>query len=182
MCGPTGVGVLYGRPAVLDGMDPFMGGGEMILRVKLEASTWADPPHRFEAGTPNIAGAFGLAAAVDYLNAVGLDTIQAHEQALTRYALKQLGEVPGLTTYGHAPERGGVISFNLDGIHPHDVAQFADREGVAIRAGHHCAQPLMARLGVMATGRASFYLYNTEEDVDQLVAALVKTKEFFSHG
>lgn len=182
MCGPTGIGVLYARPELLADMDPFMGGGEMILKVKLEESTWADPPYRFEAGTPNIAGAFGLAAAMDFLERVGLDAVHAHEQTLLAYALNRLEEIPGMQTYGAAPQRGGLVSFNLGDVHPHDVAQFADREGVAIRAGHHCAQPLMRRLGVMATGRASLYLYNTEEDVDQLVAALIRTREFFNHA
>jgi len=179
MCAPTGIGALYIRPSVVDRLEPFMGGGEMILKVQLEESTWAEPPHRFEAGTPNIAGAFGLAAAIDYLESVGMDRIRDHEQALTAYALDRLREVPGLTLFGTARERGGAISFALGDVHPHDVAQFVDREGVAIRAGHHCAQPLMRRLGVHATSRASLYLYNTEAEVDALVAALRKTLEFF---
>lgn len=180
MCGPTGIGILYVKEDLLDEMDPFMGGGEMILKVRLEDATWAEPPHKFEAGTPNIAGVFGLGAAIDYLNLLGLDRVREHEMSITRYALERLSSVPGLTLYGRAPERGGAVAFTLEGIHPHDIAQFVDREGVAIRAGHHCAQPLMRTLGVTATARASFYFYNIKEEVDQLVAALLKTKEFFS--
>jgi cysteine desulfurase/selenocysteine lyase len=182
MCGPTGIGVLYGKPEILETMDPFMGGGEMILKVFWDHATWAEVPHKFEPGTPPIAEAFGLGAAVDYLAGLGMDALQAHEKKLTRYALERLKEVPGLRIFGAAPDRGGAISFELPGIHAHDVAQFVDREGVAIRAGHHCAQPLMRKLGVPATGRASLYLYNLESEIDQLVAALIKTREFFNHG
>lgn len=179
MCGPTGVGVLYGKAHVLEAMDPFLGGGNMIRKVGLEGSTWNDPPYKFEAGTPHIAGIIGLGEAIEYLQRLGLDQIQAHETELTRYALEQLEGLEGINLYGPRHDRGGIISFNLDGIHPHDVAQYLDSEGVAIRAGHHCAQPLMHKLGVPATARASFYLYNTRADIDRLYDALIKTKEFF---
>ncbi len=180
MCGPTGIGVLWGRREMLQAMPPFLGGGSMIRTVSLRESTWADLPHRFEAGTPAIAEAIGLGAAVDYLSAIGMDAIHAAEQQLTAYALERLSDVPGLRIYGPpAEERGGVIAFNLDGIHAHDVAAVLDRHGVAIRAGHHCCQPLMELLGEPATARASFYLYTTTDDVDQLVLALRKCKEIF---
>jgi cysteine desulfurase / selenocysteine lyase len=180
MCGPTGIGVLWGRKQILQAMPPFLGGGSMIRTVSLRESTWADLPHRFEAGTPAIAEAIGLGAAVDYLSAIGMDAIHAAEQQLTAYALDRLAEVPGLTVFGPPVEqRGGVIAFNLDGIHPHDVAAVLDRHGVAIRAGHHCCQPLMDLLGQPATARASFYLYTTTDDVDQFVDALWKCKEIF---
>ena len=182
MAGPTGIGVLVAREDLLEAMPPFLGGGEMIDKVTLESSTWAEIPHKFEAGTPNIAGAIGLAAAVDYVRAIGLDAIHRHEQALTAYALRRLGEVGGLRVLGAAPERGGVLSFVLDGVHPHDIAQFVDQEGVAVRAGHMCAQPLMRILGVPAVSRASFYLYTLEREVDQLVDALQATRRFFGHG
>jgi len=182
MCGPTGIGALYGRPERLEEMAPFMGGGEMIEKVFADHATWAEIPHKFEAGTPNIAGAFGLAAAIDYLEGIGFEAIERHEKELTAYALSRLRGLPGLRIHGEAPERGGVVSFSLPGVHPHDAAQFLDREGVAIRAGHHCAQPLMRKLGVVATSRASLYVYNLEEDIDQLVAGLVKTMEFFDRG
>lgn len=182
MCGPTGIGVLYGKPALLEAMDPFLGGGEMIHKVTLEGATWADLPHKFEAGTPNIAGAIGLGAAIEYLTHHGLDQIGQHDQELTRYALPRLAEVPGLRVLGHAAQRGGVISFLMDGMHPHDISQLVDREGVAVRAGHGCAQPLMRLLGVPAVTRASFYLYTVEEDIDQLVGALHKARDFFGHG
>jgi cysteine desulfurase/selenocysteine lyase len=180
MCGPTGVGVLYGKAHLLEAMDPFLGGGNMIRKVGLDRSTWNDLPYKFEAGTPNIAGIIGLGEAIDYLQRVGLDRIQAHENELTRYALGMLEGFKGIQLYGPRNSRGGIISFNLDGVHPHDVAQLADREGVAIRAGHHCAQPLMNKLAVPATARASFYLYNTRADIDRLYDALIKAKEFFS--
>ncbi len=180
MCGPTGVGVLYGKADLLEKMDPFLGGGNMIRKVGLNDSTWNDPPYKFEAGTPNIAGIVGFGEAIAYLQSIGLDRIQAHESDLTRYALERLESIEGIRLYGPHHGRGGIISFNLDGVHPHDVAQLVDREGVAIRAGHHCAQPLMHKLEVPATSRASFYLYNTRDDVDRLYDALIKAKEFFT--
>ena len=180
MCGPTGIGVLYGKVHLLETMDPFLGGGNMIRKVALDGSTWNELPYKFEAGTPNIAGIIGLGEAVDYLRRIGLDRIQAHEAELTHYALERLETIDGIHLYGPRSSRGGIISFNIDGLHPHDVAQLLDREGVAIRAGHHCAQPLMKKLEVAATARASFYLYNTRADVDRLYDALLTTKEFFS--
>ncbi len=181
MLGPTGVGVLWGRLELLEEMDPFMGGGDMISSVTMERSIWADVPAKFEAGTPNIGGVVGFGAAIDYLAAIGMDRIRTHELELTGYALNHLGDVPGVTIFGpeQAEDRGGVISFDLDGVHPHDVGQMLDHHGVAIRAGHHCAQPVMAALKVPATARASFYLYNTREDVDSLVAALHETDRVF---
>jgi len=176
--GPTGVGVLYGKQELLEEMDPFLGGGEMIRTVSLENSTWNDIPWKFEAGTPNIAQAIGLGAAIDYLNDLGLDKIHSHEQELKHYALEKLGDIDGLTIYGHAEERGAVVSFNIGEIHPHDLSHLLDHDGIAIRAGHHCAQPIMKKLGVAATGRASFYLYNSREDVDRLCESLVKTLKF----
>jgi cysteine desulfurase/selenocysteine lyase len=181
MCGPTGIGALWGRRELLEAMPPFHGGGEMIERVELETSTYKDPPHRFEAGTPNIADAIALGVAVDYLQAVGMDAVRAHEKALVRYALAQLAEVKGLRLYGPGdPElRGGAVAFSLEGVHPHDVAQVLDGEGVCVRAGHHCAQPLHRALGVAATARASVYLYNTPEDIDALVRGLERVRAFF---
>ena len=181
MCGPTGIGALWGRRELLEAMPPFHGGGEMIERVELETSTYKDPPHRFEAGTPNIADAIALGVAVDYLQAVGMDAVRAHEKALVRYALAQLAEVKGLRLYGpRDPElRGGAVAFSLAGVHPHDVAQVLDGEGVCVRAGHHCAQPLHRALGVAATARASVYLYNTPEDIDALVRGLERVRAFF---
>jgi cysteine desulfurase/selenocysteine lyase len=183
MCGPTGIGGLWGRKELLQQMPPWMGGGDMIDRVELEASTWARPPAKFEAGTPNIEGAVGLGAAVDFLTALSREKILAHERSLVRYAMERLQEVPGLSTYGprDPSERSGVISFTLDGIHPHDLATILDSEGIAIRAGHHCAQPLMRRLGVAATARASFYIYNVREDVDALVDGLQHARAIFAH-
>ncbi|ERL66435.1 cysteine desulfurase [Schleiferilactobacillus shenzhenensis] len=181
MLGPTGIGVLYGKMPLLAEMPPVEFGGEMISKVEKFHTTWADIPWRFEGGTPNIAGAVGLAAAIRYLQGIGLATIRAHEQALTAYALDQLNAIPGLTIYGppDAQRRGGVVAFTLQGVHPHDLATVLDTQQVAVRAGHHCAQPLMARLGVVATARASFYLYNGQADVDRLVAAVNEAKEFF---
>ena len=181
MLGPTGVGVLWGRRELLEEMPPFLGGGDMIASVSLEESTWNELPHKFEAGTPNIAGVIGFGAALDYLEAVGMDAIRSHEVDLTTYALDRLIDVPGVTLYGPLdPElRGGVVSFGLDGVHPHDIGQVLDGEGVAIRAGHHCAQPVMRRLDIAATARASFYLYNTREEVDVLEAAVRETSDFF---
>lgn len=181
MCGPTGIGVLYGRPELLDAMPPFLTGGSMISVVTLEKTTWDEIPHKFEAGTPDIAGAAGLRAAVDYLQQVGLPAILRHGSELTEYADEMLSEVPGLTRYGpKGPDQLGIVSFNLAGVHPHDVGTIVDRCGVAIRAGHHCCQPLMRRLQVAATARASFYLYNTREDVDALIAALGEANRIFA--
>lgn len=180
MCGPTGIGVLWGRKELLQAMPPFLGGGSMIKTVTLRQSTWADLPGKFEAGTPAIGEAIGLGYAVDYLSAVGMDTIHAAEQQLTAYALERLGAIDGLRLYGPpVDERGGVVTFNLDGVHAHDVAAVLDRHGVAVRAGHHCCQPLMDLLGAAATVRASFYLYTTSAEVDQLAEALERCKEIF---
>ena len=182
MCAPMGIGALYGREPLLDAMPPFMGGGEMISAVWLDRATYAELPHKFEAGTPNVGGAVGLGAAIDYLTALGMGELRAYEHDLAAYALERLADVPGLEIYGRAPDRGAVISFNLDGVHAHDLAQFLDREGVAVRAGHHCAHPLMRKIGVPSTARASFYLYNTRGEAEVLAAALVRTREFFGHG
>lgn len=179
MLGPTGVGALWGRPELLEEMDPFLGGGEMIREVHLDRSTWNDPPYKFEAGTMNIGGAIGLGAAVDYLQSLGMENVREHERWLGEYAYRRLSEVEGITLYGPEKDRTGVVSFSLPDVHPHDLSQLLDDEGVAIRSGHHCCQPLMRRLGVAATARASFYLYNTEEEVDALVGALQKAREFF---
>jgi cysteine desulfurase/selenocysteine lyase len=179
--GPTGIGALWMRPDVLETLPPFLGGGEMIRRVEIDRSTYADIPMRFEAGTPAIAEAIGLAAALDYLDAVGLEAIWDHDRALARYALGRLAEVDGVTTYGpEGVDRGGIVAFNVDGVHPHDVASFLDAEGIAIRAGHHCAQPLMRALGVDATARASFWLYTSEAEVDTLVDAVARAHVFFA--
>src|SRR5450755_1856200 len=181
MLGPTGIGVLYGKRNLLEAMPPFMGGGDMIRTVGLRQSTWNDLPWKFEAGTPAIAEAIGMGAAVDYLNAIGMENAREHEQTITAYAMEQLQSVPGLTIYGPTTEsRGGVISFTLDDIHPHDLASILDQEaGVAIRAGHHCAQPLMERYGLSATARASFYVYTIKEEIDTLVQGLHKAKTIF---
>lgn len=180
MLGPTGAGVLWGRRELLEQMEPFLGGGDMINTVSLEESRWADLPYKFEAGTPNIAGVIGFGAAIDYLTELGMDNVLKHEQQLVKYAMERLQELPGVTIYG--PEhRAGLVTFNLDDVHPHDLATILNEEGVAIRAGHHCAQPVMQWLGVPATARASFYVYNTEEDVDRLVAGLQAAREFFGH-
>ena len=181
MLGPTGVGVLWGRRELLEEMPPFLGGGDMIASVSLEESTWNQLPYKFEAGTPNIAGVIGFGVALGYLEAVGMDAIRRHERDLTAYALDRLIDVPGVTLYGPLdPDlRGGVVSFGLDGVHPHDIGQVLDSHGVAIRAGHHCAQPVMRKLDVAATARASFYLYNTREEVDVLEAAVRETSDFF---
>lgn len=181
MCGPTGIGVLYGKEDVLNAMDPFLFGGEMISTVTYEAAEWHEIPWKFEAGTPNIAGAIGMGAAIDYLSGLGMEAIQRHEEELVAYAYEALGELDGMVMYGPRGKRAGLIAFNFADVHPHDLATVLDQEGIAIRAGHHCAQPLMRRLDVPATARASFYLYNTKEDIDALVRGLIKTKEFFSH-
>ncbi len=181
MLGPTGIGVLYGKRDLLEAMPPFMGGGDMIRRVGLRESTWNDLPWKFEAGTPAIAEAIGLGAAVDYLNALGMENVLRHEQEITAYALAQLRAVPGLTIYGpDASRRGGVVSFTLGDIHPHDLASILDQEaGVAVRAGHHCAQPLMERFNLGATARASFYVYTMHEEIDVLVQGLHKALQIF---
>lgn len=181
MMGPTGVGVLWARKPLLKKMAPFHGGGDMILEVHKYEATWNDLPYKFEAGTPNIADVIGLGAAVDYLEGLGMDSVRRHERELTAYALSRMADVPGLTLYGpsDADRRGGVISFNFADVHPHDVAQIMDEEGIAIRSGHHCAQVLMERLDVAATSRASFYVYNTKDEVDALVGALRKVAEVF---
>ena len=179
MLGPTGVGVLWGRPEILDEMDPFLGGGEMIREVHLDYSTWNALPYKFEAGTMNIAQAVGLGAAVDYLGELGMENVREHERRLGKYAYRRLSELEGVEIYGPMEDRTGLVSFSLPDVHPHDLSQLLDEEGIAIRSGHHCAQPLMRRLGVAATARASFYLYNTEKEVDALVEALVRAREFF---
>jgi cysteine desulfurase/selenocysteine lyase len=181
MCGPTGIGVLWGRLELLERMSPYQGGGEMIELVELERSTYKRPPHKFEAGTPSIADAVGLATAMDYLDELGRDRIRVHERELIAYALERTREVvPGFRVFGPKTERGGVLSFELGELHPHDVAQILNSEGIAVRAGHHCNQPLMRRLGVNATTRASFYLYNDRGDVDALCDGLLSVIEFFA--
>jgi cysteine desulfurase / selenocysteine lyase len=182
MVGPTGIGVLYGKKKHLNKMEPVEFGGEMIDFVGLQESTWKELPWKFEGGTPIIAGAIGLGAAIDFLEDIGLDNIEAYEHKLAAYALDKMNQVEGMTIFGPKDpgQRAGLVTFNIDDVHPHDVATVLDAEGIAVRAGHHCAQPLMKWLNVSATARASFYLYNTEEDIDKLVAGLVKTKEFFS--
>jgi cysteine desulfurase/selenocysteine lyase len=182
MLGPTGIGVLYGKRELLEAMPPFMGGGDMIRTVGLRQSTWNDLPWKFEAGTPSIAEAIGLGAAIDYLNKLGMANVRQHEQEITVYAMEQLQAVPGLTIYGpDASRRGGVVSFTLGDIHPHDLASILDQEvGVAIRAGHHCAQPVMERFGLAATARASFYVYTVPEDIDVLVQGLHKALQIFN--
>lgn len=182
LCGPTGIGVLFMAENVLDEMDPFMTGGEMIHKVSLTETSWAAPPHKFEAGTPPIAEAIGLGAAVTFLQEIGLEKIHRYEESMTEYAIDRLLELQGLCLYGPVSGRAGVLSFCIGGIHPHDVAQLVDRDGVAIRAGHGCAQPLMKVLGVNAVSRASLYLYNVREDIDALVASLIRARSFFNHG
>jgi cysteine desulfurase/selenocysteine lyase len=181
MCGPSGIGAVWGRARLLEAMEPFLRGGHMINSVRYDKTTWGELPHKFEAGTSPIVEAYGLGVAVDYLSAVGLDAIEAHEHELVAYALGRLGEVPGLKLYGPpADRRAGVVSFNVEGIHPHDVAQILDMQGVAIRAGHHCCQPLMHKLGLAATNRASFYLYTVREEIDQLVEGLHTVQKVFA--
>ena len=182
MAGPTGIGVLWGKPDLLEAMDPFLGGGEMISRVTLEESTWNEIPYKFEAGTPNIADAIGLGAAVDYLENLGMANVREHERSVTAYALDRLGSVPEIKIFGpkNADERVGVVTFNYGDVHPHDLSQVLDRSGVAIRAGHHCAQPLMQRLDCVATARASFYVYSTFAEVDAIVEAVQEAGRYFS--
>ena len=175
--GPTGIGVLYGREAVLEAMPPFLGGGDMIGSVTFEKSTWNVLPYKFEAGTPHISGPIGLAAAIRFVNGIGFEAIHAHESALLAYATEKISAVPGVTIIGTAPVKASVVSFVMDGIHPHDIGTIVDREGVAIRTGHHCAQPVMDRFGIPATARASLAMYNTQDDVDRLVRALKRVQE-----
>ena len=181
MLGPTGIGALWGRPSLLEEMEPFEGGGEMISDVRLEGSTWAPVPHKFEAGTPPIVQAIGMGAAVDYLEKIGMKSVRQHERELTEYALSRLAELPPVRVFGppHIEERGGVISFAFGDVHPHDVATILDQEGIAVRAGHHCAKPLTRALGVPATTRVSFQVYNTKDDVDALVVGLRRVQEVF---
>ena len=178
--GPTGAGVLYGRHALLDAMPPFLGGGDMIERVSFKGTTYARAPQRFEAGTPDIASVIGLGAAIEYLEGIGMENIAAYEQTLLAYATECLSKIPGLRILGTAREKAAVVSFVLDGVHPHDIGTVLDGEGIAIRAGHHCAQPLMERLGLPATARASFAFYNTPAEIDRLVVALAKAQELFA--
>ena len=179
MCAPTGIGALYGRSEILEAMPPYHGGGEMIVSVSLEKSSFKQPPHRFEAGTPNIAGAIGLGAAIDYLEGIGRDQIFKHDVDLAQYALERMAKLPGLRIIGPMNHRAGVISFVMDAAHPHDLTTFADRYGLAMRGGHHCNQPLMKRFGVPGTTRASFYLYNTRAEVDRMIEILEKAIAFF---
>jgi cysteine desulfurase / selenocysteine lyase len=178
--GPTGIGVLYGRRELLDAMPPFLGGGDMISSVSYERSTWAEVPHKFEAGTPAIIEGIGLKAAIGYVQAIGYDAIAAHEQALTDHALARLAPIEGLRILGRAQDRGGVVSFTMEGAHAHDVATLLDRQGIAVRAGHHCAEPLMGRFGVDSTARASFGVYTTEQEIEVLADTLVRVREFFA--
>ncbi|MBE5107102.1 cysteine desulfurase SufS [Bacillus thuringiensis] len=180
MCGPTGIGVLYGKKDLLNNMEPIEFGGEMIDFVDLQESTWKELPWKFEAGTPIICNAIGLGAAIDFLEEIGLDNIEKHEHELAQYALERLSEVDGVTIYG-PKHRAGLVTFNIEDVHPHDVATVLDVEGIAVRAGHHCAQPLMKWLKASSTARASFYLYNTKEEIDTFVESLIKTKEYFTN-
>jgi cysteine desulfurase / selenocysteine lyase len=181
MCGPSGAGALWGRADLLERMEPFLVGGHMIRSVRADVTTWGELPHKFEAGTAPMAEAVGFGAAIDYLTGIGFDAIEQYEHELVAYALERLQEIPGIRLYGPpADQRAGIVSFNLDGVHPHDVAQVLDLEGVAIRAGHHCCQPLMTRLGVAATNRASFYLYTVPEEIDRLVSGLERVRKVFS--
>ncbi len=184
MLGPTGVGVLYGKRDALNAMDPFLGGGEMIMKVTYESSTYAALPNKFEAGTPNIADVIAFGAAIDYLEALGMDAVRAHEIEITQYAIDALSAVEGVTIYGpkDALQRGGAVTFNYGDLHPHDLSQVLDQQGIAIRAGHHCAQPLMRRLDCVATARASFYIYNRKDEVDALVDGLGAADRIFGHG
>ncbi len=180
MCGPTGIGILHGKRHILEAMPPFMGGGDMIRRVTLEGSTWADLPHKFEAGTPSIAAGIGLGTAVDYLTNLGMENVHAYEQYITNYALEALSEIDGLNILGpSAAQRGGVAAFTINGLHPHDIAELLDQDGIAIRAGHHCAMPLHHICGVNSSARASFYIHTTPEEVDKLVASLNRAKKIF---
>ncbi|PYL21290.1 MAG: cysteine desulfurase, partial [Verrucomicrobia bacterium] len=180
MCGPTGIGALYARAEILDSMPPYHGGGEMIVSVTLEKTTFKKAPHRFEAGTPNVAGAIGLAAAIDYLEQIGRPAIFEHDSQLARYAAERLTELPGTRVFGPTDERGALVGFVMDAAHPHDLTTFADQYGLAMRGGHHCNQPLMRRFGVSGTTRASFYFYNTMEEIDRMIEILQAAVRFFS--
>jgi cysteine desulfurase/selenocysteine lyase len=180
MFGPTGVGVLYGREALLDAMPPYQGGGDMILEVSFNGTTYNELPYKFEAGTPNISRVVGLGAAVDYLQSIGMHAIARHEQALLAYLMSELQKVPGIRLIGTAPDKASVQSFMLDDIHPHDLGTILDHQGIAIRTGHHCAMPVMQHFSVPGTARASLALYNNRDDIDRLVAALHQAKEIFS--
>ena len=180
MCGPTGIGILYGREEILQTLPPYQGGGEMILSVEYEKSTWKKAPHRFEAGTPDISGAVGLAAAMDYLDRIGRSQIARHDQELGAYAYEKLAAIPRLRLFGPHIGRAGLVSFLLEGIHAHDVVTFADQAGIALRGGHHCNQPLMKKLGIEATARASFYLYNTTAEIDRLADVIKEIQKFFN--
>jgi cysteine desulfurase/selenocysteine lyase len=179
MYGPTGIGVLYGRAGLLEEMAPYQGGGDMINSVTFEKTTFNSIPYKFEAGTPNIAGAIGLGAAMDYLNGIGLDAIAAHEDEVLAYATRAVGGIPGVKLIGTAKKKAGVLSFTIEGVHPHDAGTILDYEGIAVRTGHHCAQPVMERFGVPATTRASIGLYNTKDEIDALVNGIHKVKEVF---
>lgn len=181
MAGPTGIGILYAKRAILESMPPYQGGGDMIAQVTLQGSTWNDLPYKFEAGTPSIAEAIGLGAAADYLSQLGMTTVHRHEQSITQYALERLSEIPGITVYGpDARYKGAVAAFTLSGVHAHDVAQLLDADGIAVRAGHHCAMPLHHYLGVSATTRASFYLYSTPSEIDKLAESLYRVRRSFA--
>ena len=182
MLGPTGIGILYGKPELLEATEPLLGGGEMIREVHLGSAKWNDVPYKFEGGTPNIAGAIGLGVAVDYLSNIGMEAVRAHEMEITEYALEKLGRLKGVRTFGpkDVTKRAGVVSFTIDNAHPHDIASILDVEGICVRSGHHCAQPLMERVGLPATARASFYIYNDLEDVDALVAGIKQVQEVFA--
>src|SRR4051812_12476743 len=180
MCGPTGSGALYGRAEILDSMPPWHGGGEMIVSVTLEKSVFKKPPHRFEAGTPNIAGAIGLGAAIDYLDAIGRATIAEHDASLTNYAIERFADLPGMRILGPTGERGAILGFVMDKVHPHDLTTFADQRGLALRGGHHCNQPLMRRFGLPGTTRASFYFYNTTDEIDRMIDILREAARFFA--
>ena len=174
MMGPTGVGVLYGKKEILDGMDPFLSGGEMIVDVSMDSVSFNELPWKFEAGTPNIAQVIGLGAAIDYINKIGLDIIDDHGKYLTKHAFKEISKIKGVTIYGHAQNRGPVVSFNIDGAHPHDLAQLLDQQNICIRVGHHCAQPLTKKFGITSSARVSFYIYNTIEEIDILIQGIEK--------
>jgi cysteine desulfurase/selenocysteine lyase len=182
ICGPTGIGVLYGRLELLEKMSPYQGGGDMISRVDFFESSWNTVPQKFEAGTPHIAGAIGLHAAMDYLDRIGRDKIFEHDCALAQYALRQLSQIPGCRVFGPPANHAGVVSFLLPEVHAHDVVTLADQRGIALRGGHHCNQPLMKKLGIKSTARASFYFYNTQAEIDELIAALEEIRNFFSRG
>ncbi len=181
MLAPTGIGVLYAKVSHLENMDPYQGGGEMISSVWHERSTWNEIPHKFEAGTPHIAGAIGLGSAIDYLKDIGMTNIALYEQELTTYALDKMMQIPRMKIYGNAPERGGAVSFNIGNVHPHDLSHFLDQQGIAVRAGHHCAQLIMRKLDIAATTRASFYLYNTFKEIDFFVEQLIEAQKFFDY-